>query len=65
MKQRVQAGIYLLLYTLLASLHLLVVILFIYNYLGFLCLFLSCSSNSLFGGLFCVCIVFAFLVKMP
>jgi len=65
MKQRVQAGIYLLLYKLLASLPLLVVILFIYTYLGSLCLFLLCSSSSLLGGLFCVCIVFAFLVKMP
>ena len=65
MKQRVQAGIYLLFYTLLASLPLLVVILFIYNSLGSLCLFLLCSSSSLVGGLFYVCIVFAFLVKTP
>jgi NADH-ubiquinone oxidoreductase chain 4 len=36
---RVQAGIYLLFYTLLASLPLLVGILFIYNSLGSLCLF--------------------------
>jgi NADH-ubiquinone oxidoreductase chain 4 len=65
MKRRVQAGIYLLFYTLLTSLPLLVVILFIYNSLGSLCLFLLCSNNSLVGGLFYVCIVFAFLVKMP
>jgi NADH-ubiquinone oxidoreductase chain 4 len=38
--ERVQAGIYLLFYTLLASLPLLVGILFIYNSLGSLCLFL-------------------------
>jgi NADH-ubiquinone oxidoreductase chain 4 len=44
---------------------LLVVILFICNYLGSLCLFLLCSNNFLVGCLFYVCIVFAFLVKMP
>ena len=63
--ERVQAGIYLLFYTLLASLPLLVGILFIYNSLGSLCLFLLCGGNSLVGGLFYVCIVFAFLVRMP
>jgi len=63
--ERVQAGIYLLFYTLLASLPLLVGILFIYNSLGSLCLFLLSGSGSLAGGLFYVCIVFAFLVKMP
>ena len=49
----------------LASLPLLVCILFIYNSLGSLCLFLLCGGNSLVGGLFYVCIVFAFLVRMP
>jgi NADH-ubiquinone oxidoreductase chain 4 len=63
--ERVQAGIYLLFYTLLASLPLLVGILFIYNSLGSLCLFLLSGSGSLVGGLFYVCIVFAFLVRMP
>jgi NADH-ubiquinone oxidoreductase chain 4 len=63
--ERVQAGIYLLFYTLLASLPLLVGILFIYNSLGSLCLFLLCGGNSLVGGLFYVCMVFAFLVRMP
>jgi NADH-ubiquinone oxidoreductase chain 4 len=52
--ERVQAGIYLLFYTLLASLPLLVGILFIYNSLGSLCLFLLCGGNSLDGGLFYV-----------
>lgn len=63
--ERVQAGIYLLFYTLLASLPLLVGILFIYNSLGSLCLFLLSGSGYLVGNLFYVCIVFAFLVKMP
>ena len=63
--ERVQAGIYLLFYTLLAYLPLLVGILFIYNSLGSLCLFLLCGGNSLAGGLFYVCIVLAFLVRMP
>ena len=61
----VQAGIYLLFYTLLVSLPQLDGILFVYNSLGSLCLFLLCGDNSLVGGLFYVCIVFAFLVKMP
>jgi NADH-ubiquinone oxidoreductase chain 4 len=38
--ERVPAGIYLLFYTLSASLPLLVGSLFVYNYLGSLCLFL-------------------------
>nr|QZK21709.1 NADH dehydrogenase subunit 4 [Amitermes sp. QLD_009] len=63
--ERVQAGIYLLFYTLLASLPLLVGILFVYNSLGSLCLFLLGGNDSLVGGLFYVCMVFAFLVSMP
>nr|WES82265.1 NADH dehydrogenase subunit 4 [Amitermes sp.] len=63
--ERVQAGIYLLFYTLLASLPLLVGILYIYNSLGSLCFFLLGGSDSLVGGLFYVCMVFAFLVSMP
>lgn len=54
-----------LFYTLLASLPLLVGILFVYNSLGSLCLFLLGGSDSLVGGLFYVCLVFAFLVRMP
>nr|YP_009250618.1 NADH dehydrogenase subunit 4 [Heterotermes malabaricus]AMX22947.1 NADH dehydrogenase subunit 4 [Heterotermes malabaricus] len=61
--ERVQAGIYLLFYTLLASLPLLVGILFIYSSLGSLCLFLL--SGGVAGGLFYVCMVLAFLVSMP
>ena len=63
--ERVQAGIYLLFYTLLASLPLLVGILFVYNSLGSLCLFMLCGNSSLVGGLFYVCIIFAFLVRIP
>jgi len=63
--ERVQAGIYLLFYTLLASLPLLVGILFVYDSLGSLCLFMLCGSSSLVGGLFYVCMIFAFLVRMP
>ena len=63
--ERVQSGIYLLFYTLLASIPLLVGILFIYNSLGSLCLFLLNGNGSLVGGLFYICIVFAFLVRMP
>jgi len=63
--ERVQAGISLLFYTLLASLPLLVGILFAYISLGSLCLFLLFGNNSLVAGLFYVCMVFAFLVRMP
>ena len=63
--ERVQASIYLLFYRLLASCPLLVGILFIYNSLGSLCLFILCGNDSLIGGLFYVCIVFAFLVRIP
>jgi len=60
-----QNGNYLLFYTLLASLPLLVGILFVYSSLGSLCLFLLCVNNSLVGGLVYGCMVFSFLVKMP
>jgi NADH-ubiquinone oxidoreductase chain 4 len=63
--ERVQAGIYLLLYTLLVSLPLSVGILFVYNSLRSSCLFLLCANNSLVGGLFYVRMVFVFLVKIP
>jgi NADH-ubiquinone oxidoreductase chain 4 len=62
--ERVQSGIYLLFYTLLASIPLLVGILFIYNSLGSLCSFLLCGDSSLVGGLFYVFMIFAFLVKI-
>ena len=63
--ERIQAGIYLLFYTLLASLPLLVGILFIYNSLGSLCLFLLSGNGYLVGDLFYICMVFAFLVRVP
>jgi NADH-ubiquinone oxidoreductase chain 4 len=44
--EHVQAGVYLLFYTLLASLPLLVGILFIYNSLDSLCLYLLCGNGS-------------------
>ena len=44
--------IYLLFYTLLASLPLLVDILFVYNSLGSLCLFLLSGNSSLVGGFY-------------
>jgi len=62
--KRVQAGIYLFFYTLLASLPLLVGILFVYNSLGSLCLFLLCGDNSLVDGLVYVYKTFAFLVRI-
>jgi NADH-ubiquinone oxidoreductase chain 4 len=62
---RVQAGIYLLFYNLLASLPLLVGILFFYSSLGSLCLFLLSGNSSLVGGLFYVCMIFAFLIRIP
>ena len=52
-------------YTLLASLPLLVGILFVYNSLGSLFLFLLYGDNFLVGNLFYICIIFAFLVSMP
>jgi len=65
--ERVQAGIYLLFYILLAFLPLLVGIIFVYDSLGSLCLFLLCGNDSLVGGLFYVCMVFAFLyvIRVP
>jgi NADH-ubiquinone oxidoreductase chain 4 len=62
--ERVQAGIYLLFYTLLASLPLLVGILFIYGSLGSLFLYWLWDGVSV-SGLFYVCMVLAFLVRMP
>nr|AIY62083.1 NADH dehydrogenase subunit 4 [Parrhinotermes browni] len=63
--ERVQAGIYLLFYTLLASLPLLVGILFVYCSLGTSCLFLFFDSVVSGSWAFYVCMVLAFLVKMP
>nr|AVN67717.1 NADH dehydrogenase subunit 4 [Eurycotis decipiens] len=62
--ERLQAGIYLLFYTLLASLPLLVGIFYIYSYLGGLYMPLF-DNNLSFNMLFYLCMIFAFLVKMP
>jgi hypothetical protein len=62
--ERVQAGIYLMFYTLLPSLLLLVGILFVYSSLGSLCLCLLCGNDSSVGGLFYVCIKLSGSLRM-
>nr|QLY90300.1 NADH dehydrogenase subunit 4 [Simulium angustipes]QWT71652.1 NADH dehydrogenase subunit 4 [Simuliidae sp. Cyprus 2] len=62
--ERLQAGIYLLFYTLLASLPLLVGIFYLMNYSFSLSLYLL-KDQSIFYDLFYLCMIFAFLVKMP
>nr|YP_010620923.1 NADH dehydrogenase subunit 4 [Archiblatta hoeveni]WAX39254.1 NADH dehydrogenase subunit 4 [Archiblatta hoeveni] len=62
--ERLQAGIYLLFYTLLVSLPLLVGILYIYDSLGLL--FIPLLTDKLYmNNLFYLCMILAFLVKMP
>nr|AVN67999.1 NADH dehydrogenase subunit 4 [Cosmozosteria sp. B117] len=62
--ERLQAGIYLLFYTLLASLPLLVGMLYLYSSLGLL--YIPLISNLIYmNSLFYMCMIFAFLVKMP
>nr|QAX91111.1 NADH dehydrogenase subunit 4 [Parrhinotermes sp. C MW-2019] len=63
--ERVQAGIYLLFYTLLASLPLLIGILFVYYSLGSLCLFIFFDSLVSSSWIFYICMVLAFLISMP
>nr|QYK19304.1 NADH dehydrogenase subunit 4 [Macromia manchurica] len=64
--ERVQAGIYLLFYTLFASLPLLVAIFFLYNWTGTLNMFLYSYIQGLSIGVYLYLpLVFAFLVKMP
>nr|URX52833.1 NADH dehydrogenase subunit 4 [Bifiditermes rogierae] len=62
--ERLQAGIYLLFYTLLASLPMLVGIFYIYGALSSTS-FLLLGSMSFLGGFFYFCMIFAFLVSMP
>ena len=62
--ERLQAGIYLLFYTLFASLPLLIGIFYIYNLIGLLYIPLLFRSDIL-SNLFYFCIILAFLVKMP
>jgi len=66
--ERLQASVYLLFYTLFASLPLLVVIILIDKIMGRLTLCLvPCMvlSEGLIGGIFIFFTIFAFLVKMP
>nr|ALO76131.1 NADH deshydrogenase subunit 4 [Scirtidae sp. GENSP02] len=61
--ERIQAGVYLLFYTLLASLPMMISIFFYYSINGSLMFYIFSSFyNSL---IFYLCMVFAFLVKMP
>jgi NADH-ubiquinone oxidoreductase chain 4 len=62
--ERLQAGIYVLFYTLLASLPMFVGIFYIYDSLNSVCFYLLAGLAS-FSSLFYFCIIFAFLVKMP
>nr|URX52723.1 NADH dehydrogenase subunit 4 [Incisitermes nr. barretti] len=62
--ERLQAGIYLLFYTLLASLPMLVGIFYVYDSLYSTSFFLLSGVPSLSGFLY-FCLIFAFLVKMP
>nr|YP_009564018.1 NADH dehydrogenase subunit 4 [Ibacus alticrenatus]QAX91368.1 NADH dehydrogenase subunit 4 [Ibacus alticrenatus] len=65
--ERIQAGVYMLFYTLLASLPLLVSILFLYNEGGSLVIGLSekIMQNNFIMSLWYLCAVFAFIVKLP
>nr|YP_010240503.1 NADH dehydrogenase subunit 4 [Chlorops oryzae]QTF87844.1 NADH dehydrogenase subunit 4 [Chlorops oryzae] len=62
--ERLQAGLYLLFYTLLVSLPMLIGIFYIYNQVGSLIYFLL--NNYIFDfDILYFCMIFAFLVKMP
>nr|URX53507.1 NADH dehydrogenase subunit 4 [Longicaputermes sinaicus]URX53533.1 NADH dehydrogenase subunit 4 [Longicaputermes sinaicus]URX53559.1 NADH dehydrogenase subunit 4 [Longicaputermes sinaicus] len=62
--ERLQAGIYLLFYTMLASLPMLVGIFYVYDSLSSTCFFLL-SDGFFLNGFLYFCMIFAFLVKMP
>nr|AMN09024.1 NADH dehydrogenase subunit 4 [Paradelphomyia sp. ZK-2016] len=62
--ERLQAGIYLLFYTLLASLPLLIGIFYIFFYLNMLDVFLLNMVSINYDFLY-ICLLMAFLVKMP
>nr|URX54014.1 NADH dehydrogenase subunit 4 [Glyptotermes sp. 14 AB-2022a] len=62
--ERLQAGIYLLFYTLLASLPMLVGIIYVYSFFGSVN-FYFLGGTYFFSSLFYFCMIFAFLVKMP
>uniref|UniRef100_UPI00315DA378 NADH dehydrogenase subunit 4 n=1 Tax=Anopheles gibbinsi TaxID=2913601 RepID=UPI00315DA378 len=63
--ERLQAGIYLLFYTLLASLPLLIGIFYILNFMKTLSFILLSNCFFMNMNLLYLCLVFAFLVKMP
>nr|URX53054.1 NADH dehydrogenase subunit 4 [Glyptotermes sp. 10 AB-2022a] len=62
--ERLQAGIYLLFYTLLASLPMLVGIFYVYSAVFSTC-FVMLIDLSVSSGFFYLCMIFAFLVSMP
>nr|UOU84910.1 NADH dehydrogenase subunit 4 [Microchrysa flavicornis] len=62
--ERLQAGIYLLFYTLLASLPMMLGIFYMYNCSGTLSFYLMMNLNFSYN-LFYFCMIMAFLVKMP
>nr|YP_010046014.1 NADH dehydrogenase subunit 4 [Nasimyia megacephala]QPG86060.1 NADH dehydrogenase subunit 4 [Nasimyia megacephala] len=62
--ERLQAGVYLLFYTLLASLPMLLSIFYIYMSYGFMSFYLLMNEEFVFC-LFYLCMIVAFLVKMP
>nr|YP_009490594.1 NADH dehydrogenase subunit 4 [Taeniopteryx ugola]AWH98603.1 NADH dehydrogenase subunit 4 [Taeniopteryx ugola] len=62
--ERLQAGVYLLFYTLLASLPLLVGIFYLYG-MNFSLYFSLLDKSSGLNLIFYICMIFAFLVKMP
>nr|AMP43763.1 NADH dehydrogenase subunit 4 [Ptecticus aurifer]QGT33433.1 NADH dehydrogenase subunit 4 [Ptecticus aurifer] len=62
--ERLQAGIYLLFYTLLASLPMMLGIFYLYNYTGTMNFYLMMNLNLNYY-LFYLCMIMAFLVKMP
>nr|YP_005089108.1 ND4 gene product [Liriomyza huidobrensis]AEO51718.1 NADH dehydrogenase subunit 4 [Liriomyza huidobrensis] len=62
--ERLQAGIYMLFYTLLVSLPMLMGVIYLYNYLGTMNFYLM--NNYLFNyELLYFCMILAFLVKLP
>nr|YP_010713876.1 NADH dehydrogenase subunit 4 [Glyphocrangon regalis]WDD39096.1 NADH dehydrogenase subunit 4 [Glyphocrangon regalis] len=65
--ERLQAGIYMLFYTLFASLPLFLSLLNLYNMVGslFMSLIVLETNNSLLMSLWYICTMFAFVVKLP
>nr|YP_009002078.1 NADH dehydrogenase subunit 4 [Pseudocellus gertschi]AGL11940.1 NADH dehydrogenase subunit 4 [Pseudocellus gertschi] len=61
--ERLRAGLYMLFYTLVASLPLLLCLLYLYNYFGSVCYFILMDLSI--GGWWVVALFMAFLVKLP